>query len=110
MRPYSYTLASIAIVASATAASALAQTYPAKPIRVLVPFVAGSATDTVARNYTVKFNELLGQSGVVDNRPGANGMIGVETSPHTPVQLAERTRAETVKWAKAIKDAGIQPE
>lgn len=36
--------------------------------------------------------------------------FGVETSPHTPAQLAERTRAETVKWAKAIKDAGIQPE
>jgi hypothetical protein len=36
--------------------------------------------------------------------------FGVETSPHTPAQLAERTRVETVKWAKAIKDAGIQPE
>ena len=36
--------------------------------------------------------------------------FGVETSAHTPAQLAERTRVETVKWAKAIKDAGIQPE
>src|SRR5262249_24878203 len=55
-----------------------AQTYPAKPIRVVVPCAPGSATDTVARSYTAKFNELLGQCGVVDNRPGANGLIGAE--------------------------------
>ena len=36
--------------------------------------------------------------------------FGVETHPETSVQLAERTRVETRKWAKAIKDAGIQPE
>jgi tripartite-type tricarboxylate transporter receptor subunit TctC len=67
-----------AVAALSCAAAAQAQNYPAKPIRVLVPFAAGSATDTVGRSYTAKFSELLGQSGVVDNRPGANGMIGAE--------------------------------
>ena len=66
------------MIAMAVPSSVLAQTYPAKPIRVVVPFAAGSATDTVGRSYTAKFNELLGQSGVIDNRPGANGLIGAE--------------------------------
>ena len=68
----------IAAALIAAAPAGFAQTYPAKPVRVVVPFAAGSATDTVARNYTAKFNELLGQPGVVDNRPGANGLIGAE--------------------------------
>jgi tripartite-type tricarboxylate transporter receptor subunit TctC len=62
----------------AAVSAAYGQSYPTKPIRVVVPFAAGSATDTVARSYTAKFNELLGQPGVVDNRPGANGLIGAE--------------------------------
>ncbi len=61
-----------------TASTGSGQAYPAKSIRVVVPFAAGSATDTVARSYTQKFNEQLGQSGLVDNRPGANGLIGAE--------------------------------
>ena len=75
-----HTVCIVAVAAMFAAAPAgFAQTYPAKPIRVVVPFAPGSATDTVARSYTAKFNELLGQSGVVDNRPGANGLIGAET-------------------------------
>jgi len=75
----SCTFGVLAAAVSVVAASmAHAQTYPVKPIRVVVPFAPGSATDTVARSYTAKFNELLGQSGIVDNRPGANGLIGAE--------------------------------
>jgi tripartite-type tricarboxylate transporter receptor subunit TctC len=65
-----------AAISLAGASVAHAQSYPAKPIRVVVPFAPGSATDTVARSYTQKFNEQFGQSGLVDNRPGANGLIG----------------------------------
>lgn len=75
------------LLACATVVSASgvwAQAYPTKSIRVVVPFAAGSATDTVARSYTAKFNELLGQSGVVDNRPGANGLIGAEAVAKAP--------------------------
>ena len=60
------------------AGSAIAQTYPAKPIRVIIPFVAGGSSDIVGRAIASKFQELLGQPGVVENRPGANGAIAAE--------------------------------
>jgi tripartite-type tricarboxylate transporter receptor subunit TctC len=58
--------------------AAQAQSYPAKPIRAIVPFAAGSATDQVARAFTAKMTETLGQPFVVENRPGVNGMLGAE--------------------------------
>jgi tripartite-type tricarboxylate transporter receptor subunit TctC len=56
--------------------AALAQTYPAKPVRLVVPFPAGGATDVLARVISQKAAEKLGQQIVVDNRPGAGGTIG----------------------------------
>ena len=53
-----------------------AQTYPAKPVRLVVPFPAGGATDILARTISQKASEKLGQSIVIDNRPGAGGTIG----------------------------------
>lgn len=53
-----------------------AQGYPTKPIRLIVPWVAGGGTDIVARIIAPKFAENLGQQVVIDNRPGANGIIG----------------------------------
>jgi tripartite-type tricarboxylate transporter receptor subunit TctC len=66
----------ISLLISSTAASA--QSYPAKPIRVIIPFVAGGSSDIVGRAIASKFQELLGQPGVVENRPGANGAIAAE--------------------------------
>jgi tripartite-type tricarboxylate transporter receptor subunit TctC len=57
---------------------ALAQAWPAKPIRVVIPFVAGGSSDIVGRAIASKFQEHLGQPGVVENRPGANGAIAAE--------------------------------
>ncbi|MGQ0751415.1 MAG: Bug family tripartite tricarboxylate transporter substrate binding protein [Betaproteobacteria bacterium] len=54
------------------------QSYPTKPIRLIVPFPAGGQTDVVARTISLKLAEAFGQSVVVDNRPGAAGSIGVE--------------------------------
>jgi tripartite-type tricarboxylate transporter receptor subunit TctC len=59
-----------------TTGSVTAQTYPSKPIRLVVPFPAGGATDVLARALSVKLGEALGLNVVVDNKPGAGGSIG----------------------------------
>jgi len=56
--------------------AAAAQDYPNKPVRIVVPFTAGSATDILARTVGQKLNELWGQAVVIDNRVGAGGTIG----------------------------------
>jgi len=60
-------------------ASAGAQPYPNKPVRLVVPFTPGGSTDIVARLITQKLHEFWGQQFVIDNRPGAGGAIGAET-------------------------------
>jgi tripartite-type tricarboxylate transporter receptor subunit TctC len=57
---------------------ARAQAYPSKPVRVIVPFPAGNASDIVARLIGQRLSDRLGQSFVIDNRPGAGGNIGIE--------------------------------
>src|SRR3954468_18046646 len=58
--------------------NAAAQAYPAKPIKGMVPFVAGGCSAIVARAIASKFQEILGQPGVGENKPGANGAIAAE--------------------------------
>ena len=67
-----------AVAALAFASAAAAQTFPAKPIRVVVPFAAGGITDILARALGQKLGEALGQPIVIDNRPGANSQVGAE--------------------------------
>ena len=64
--------------------TALAQNFPTKPIRVVVPFPPGGGTDIVARTVTPKMAEILGQPFVVDNRAGAGGNIGTEAVAKAP--------------------------
>lgn len=61
-----------------------AQTYPNKAVRMIVPYAAGGATDVVARLIAVRFNEVMGQPFVVENRAGANGNIGAELVAKAP--------------------------
>jgi tripartite-type tricarboxylate transporter receptor subunit TctC len=68
----------VAAALTAFAGAALAQPYPNKPIRAVVPFAAGSATDQIGRAFAEKMSQLLGQQVVIDNKPGANGMIGAD--------------------------------
>src|SRR3954463_8905057 len=60
------------------ATHALAQSYPTKPIRLIVPFSPGGAADLTARTLGEKMGQILGQPLVVDNKPGANGVVGID--------------------------------
>jgi tripartite-type tricarboxylate transporter receptor subunit TctC len=60
------------------AGSAGAQAFPSKPIKIVIPFVAGGSSDIVGRAIGSKFQEFLGQPAVVENKPGANGSIAAE--------------------------------
>jgi tripartite-type tricarboxylate transporter receptor subunit TctC len=75
----------LAALISATAGAALAQGgYPSKPVRVIVPSSAGGGTDIVTRIITPELSKRLGQPVVVDNRPGAGTMIGIEAAAKSP--------------------------
>lgn len=64
-----------AVALPALAGVASAQTYPSRPVRLVVAFVPGGATDTLARQISTDLKEALGQTIVVENRPGANGYL-----------------------------------
>jgi tripartite-type tricarboxylate transporter receptor subunit TctC len=68
----------VGLLAAALTASAFAQSYPAKPVKVVVPYPPGGPTDIVARVVSQKLSEQTGQQFVVENRPGAGGNIGAE--------------------------------
>jgi tripartite-type tricarboxylate transporter receptor subunit TctC len=68
----------ILLIAFAASAQETKQTYPARPIRLILPDAAGGGFDTVARALAAKLSEQLGQSVVVDNRGGAGGALGAE--------------------------------
>lgn len=61
-----------------------AQPWPAKPIRLIAPFAPGGATDTVTRTYAERLSAALGETVVVDNRPGASGAIGLDLAAKAP--------------------------
>jgi len=70
--------AASAAAAMIAACAAHAQNFPSKPIRLIIPFVAGGSSDIVGRAIAAKFQELIGQPAVVENKPGANGAIAAE--------------------------------
>jgi tripartite-type tricarboxylate transporter receptor subunit TctC len=66
------------VVALMVATLVFAQNYPMKPVRLIVPFPPGGSTETLARLLSVKLAETWGQQIIIDNRPGASGVIGTE--------------------------------
>lgn len=67
-----------AALSAFAAGSVQAQAYPSKPIKIVIPFVAGGSSDIVGRAVGSKFQEILGQPAIVENKPGANGSIAAE--------------------------------
>ncbi len=94
-------LTTVAAVAGAASMPQWAQaqtSYPSKPVRVIVPFAAGGTTDVVARLVMQKMGELMKASFVIDNRGGANGMIGT----------GEVARAQADGYTLLFNTAGAQ--
>jgi tripartite-type tricarboxylate transporter receptor subunit TctC len=82
MRPPVCLLALAIAIAGASAAKA--ETYPERPIRLIVPFAAGGTADIIARIVGAKLSEIAGSKVVVENRGGAGGIIGTETTVQAP--------------------------
>ena len=86
MRRRTFAIAAAMVVALSAAASA--QTYPDKPVRMIVAFGAGGTLDTLARIVSQKLSEMWGQQVVVENRAGAGGNIGAaQASQAAPGRL-----------------------
>jgi tripartite-type tricarboxylate transporter receptor subunit TctC len=88
-------------VAAAAAPYAVAQSYPARPVRMIVPYPPGGGTDTISRLVAQKLSERWGQQVVVDNRPGANGIIGTE--------LVARAKSDGYTFGVVIATQAINP-
>jgi tripartite-type tricarboxylate transporter receptor subunit TctC len=74
----------LAALLSIVTVNALAQPFPSKPIRIIVPFTPGSATDTMARPVADKLSSAFGQPVLIENRPGAGGTIGIAALAKSP--------------------------
>jgi len=77
-------VACVALLFGAIALPAAAQTWPAKPVRIIVPYGAGGGTDNLSRRFAPGLTAALGQSVFVENRPGADGIIGTEATVRAP--------------------------
>jgi tripartite-type tricarboxylate transporter receptor subunit TctC len=114
----------LALVLALGASSALAQSWPQRPVHVIVPFVAGGNTDSQARIVTERLNELLGQPFVVENKVGAGGAIAAEfvaksapdgytlffaASPQFSLPLLQKVNFDPYKDFAPISIVGTNP-
>jgi tripartite-type tricarboxylate transporter receptor subunit TctC len=73
-------LALLALLCVLAPSNLAAQTYPSKPIHIILPYVPGGIIDTAGRNLALRLTESIGQSVVAENRPGAGGMVGADVA------------------------------
>ena len=101
-----------AVLAMLVAAGAVAQEYPARPVRMIVANAPGSASDIYGRIVFTRMSERLGQQIVIDNRPGAGGTLGVETAARAVgdgYTLATVTAAVMTIAPHVYKKIGFDP-
>ena len=101
-------VATILLVITFCGAVAYAQSYPTKPIRLIVPYPPGGGTDFVARIIALKMPEVIGQNLVIDNRAGAAALLGTELASHAPADgytllLADSSLTINVTYYKSAK-------
>jgi tripartite-type tricarboxylate transporter receptor subunit TctC len=80
-RFFRYSVAALLVL---MAGAALAQAFPAKPVRLIVPYPPGGGTDIIGRSLAQFMSESMGQPVIVDNRPGANGAVGTDLVAKSP--------------------------
>lgn len=97
------------LLLAASCAAATAQAFPSRPLRVVVPFAAGGPTDIVARLLAPKLTEVMGQPVVVENRAGANGLIGVEHVAKSMKELIALARTRRGELNIASTGSGSLP-
>ena len=102
MRTIQWLLCGLAAVAAALPAAA--QDYPTRPVKIVVPYAPGGATDVIARVVAQRLGESLGQNFVVENRPGASGNLALE-SGYVGIEDAGHARVDHV-----VSKAGIAHE
>jgi tripartite-type tricarboxylate transporter receptor subunit TctC len=104
--------AALALVAVAAPLHGLAQNYPTKPVRLIIPFAAGGSVDIIGRTMAQVLTQGLGQSFVADNRPGAGGLLAMEAVAKSPADgyTLGVGSAGPLTVAPAIhKDRGFDP-
>lgn len=84
MRHYLVTAAALLLLSASAQAQDAAKDFPTKPVRIIVPFTPGGGNDLMARFLSVGLTERLGRQVVVENRPGADGIIGAEVAAKAP--------------------------
>jgi hypothetical protein len=103
-------LKALVLTAMIIAGDAAAQSYPSKPIRIVVPYPAGGTSDILARAIGQKLSDAWGQPVVVDNKPGANGNVGadiVAKAPATGTRCCLPTSAAS-RSVRAFIDAAVR--
>src|SRR5437588_13050662 len=110
-RPFAFILA-FALGTITAASQSSAQSYPTRPIRMIVPYPAGGGTDLFIRVTAQKMSEFLGQQIVVENRVGAGGNIGMATGAKAPADGYTLIAAFTGTMAinpHLFRDVGFDP-
>ncbi|MEI8401863.1 MAG: tripartite tricarboxylate transporter substrate-binding protein, partial [Alcaligenaceae bacterium] len=80
VKQFKHLICALAALLCITGVARAQGTYPTKPVKLIVPLAAGGASDVVARIFAAKLGERLGQQVIVENRPGAEGLIGVDAA------------------------------